>query len=577
MNIKLWQFLLAYALLITALNFNFFTRAFSQINFKDDAIFALSLLPTFFAIVLPFLCLLLNKLTLKVLCVVFVLIAAFSSYFIQNYGVIIDSEMIRAIFETDTKEVRNLLTAKLVIWVLLLGVLPSILILKTKIIYPNWGVSLSQRFALIVLSLGFIAGIYEVFNKTYTPFFRQNREIRFYALPFYPLYSFHKYIKKSYFTQAEAFQTLADDAIRREAFEKKLMVLVVGETQRAANYSLNGYLKNNTNDFTEDLDVLSFSNFYSCGTATARSLPCMFSYLDYEKFDIKKAQNLQNIVDVVMNAGIKTYWFDNNSGGCKGICQRIPAENQKDYRAQGYDEIIFRDAQNIIANLDESALIVLHLQGAHGPSYYQDYPEDFRRFTPTCDSAELQNCSNEAIENTYDNVILYEDYLLSELIKKLQNKSGFEATMFFVSDHGESLGENGLYLHGMPYALAPDTQKHVPALLWTNCSQKAVLNTLKDAPLSHDNIFNSLLGFFEIQTSIYDKKLDIFYKISDDFGGCFGDEGQDHSLKYNPLFPKTFSWMNLEVTSLKNTIHALTNHHLHAYSQQRRRFCWYDD
>ncbi|MCI6989770.1 MAG: sulfatase-like hydrolase/transferase [Campylobacter sp.] len=173
-----------------------------------------------------------------------------------------------------------------------------------------------------------------------------------------------------------------------------------------------------------------------------------------------------------MKSGIKAYWFDNNSGGCKGVCDRVPLQNQKDYRAKGYDENIFNDAKNLLANLDESALIILHLQGTHGSTYYENYPNSFRKFSPTCDSAELQNCQNSAIANTYDNVIFYQDYLPSQIIESLKNKDGFESVMFFVSDHGESLGENGLYLHGMPYALAPDFQKHIPALIWTNSPKK---------------------------------------------------------------------------------------------------------
>ena len=173
---------------------------------------------------------------------------------------------------------------------------------------------------------------------------------------------------------------------------------------------------------------------------------------------------------------------------------------------------------NLQSYIDEKSegdiFIVLHQMGNHGPAYYKRYTKEFEKFTPTCDTNQLEDCSNEEIGNTYDNVILYTDYFLSEVIGLLKkNDESFQSAMLYVSDHGESLGENGLYLHGMPRFIAPDTQLHVPAIMWFSDNfvnpNIASLQGKQDNSYSHDNVFHTVLGLMEIKTSIYDKKLDI--------------------------------------------------------------------
>ena len=107
--------------------------------------------------------------------------------------------------------------------------------------------------------------------------------------------------------------------------------------------------------------------------------------------------------------------------------------------------------------------------GSHEPAYYKCYPESFNTFKPACNSLELSSCTNKEINNAYDNAIFYTDYFLSHVISLLkENTPKFEITMFYISDHGESLGESGLYLHGMPYIFAPDSQTKVPLIVWAS-------------------------------------------------------------------------------------------------------------
>jgi len=165
----------------------------------------------------------------------------------------------------------------------------------------------------------------------------------------------------------------------------------------------------------------------------------------------------------------------------------------------------------VAQNLAQNEIIVLHLQGSHGPAYYARYPSEFRKFTPTCDTSELSSCDSDSIVNTYDNTLLFTDFFVGEVIKAVKDVGGDKSAVWYFSDHGESLGENGIYLHGMPYAIAPETQKHIPMMAYA--SDEATLARLraqKDEAVSHDNVFSSLLGFFGVETKEYDKKLDIF-------------------------------------------------------------------
>jgi lipid A ethanolaminephosphotransferase len=159
-------------------------------------------------------------------------------------------------------------------------------------------------------------------------------------------------------------------------------------------------------------------------------------------------------------------------------------------------------------------LIVLHQMGSHGPAYHKRYPPAFRTFAPTCESSQLDACTEAEIGNTYDNTIRYTDHFLAEVIELLRaNDARFETAMVYLSDHGESLGEAGLYLHGLPYLIAPDTQTHVPLILWFGSNNRDVdvdaVRQLRDLPLSHDNLFHTLLGLFEVGTEIYDADKDI--------------------------------------------------------------------
>jgi lipid A ethanolaminephosphotransferase len=301
---------------------------------------------------------------------------------------------------------------------------------------------------------------------------------------------------------------------------RELVIMVVGETARADRFSLNGYSRI-TNPLLAREDVINFPNFWACGTSTSVSVPCMFSRLGRAGFEAGKARSEDNALDILQRAGVSILWRDNNSDS-KGVALRVAYEDFRNPKVNPVcdeecrDEGMLHGLQEYIDAQKGDILIVLHQMGNHGPAYYKRYPKAFERFTPVCKTNDLGSCTSEEINNAYDNAILYTDYVLAKVIELLKkNDDRFEAAMFYVSDHGESLGEYGIYLHGMPYAIAPAAQKHVPAIAWIgkNMRRDLKLDGMEERRLrrwSHDNIFSTLLGLFEIETEAYDPSKDLF-------------------------------------------------------------------
>ncbi len=239
------------------------------------------------------------------------------------------------------------------------------------------------------------------------------------------------------------------------------------------------------------------------------------------------------MLDVLKRAGIDVIWRDNQAG-CKGTCDRVTFQdvsNLKDpllcNNHECRDEILLQNLQTFIDSLDKDTVLVLHQMGSHGPEYYKRYPKEFEKFTPVCESNALNNCSRDSIVNAYDNTLLYTDHVLSTLIDLLRaNQNKLDTAMVYLSDHGESLGEYNLFLHGTPYVLAPDQQKHVPMMIWlSDTYQKSFAVTpeclakQRNAPLSQDNLFHSMLGLLKVDTKVYDPSLDMFAGCRSELAG----------------------------------------------------------
>lgn len=457
---------------------------------------------------------------LKPALIVVVLVASVSAYFMDSYNTLIDSVMIENILSTNIEEASDLFSLKLVVYFVLLGVIPSIIIYKLPVSRLTAGKMLWSRLKLMIISLIVIIVIVLSLSNFYASFFREHKPLRYYINPATPIYSVIKYSHSTLSSAITTVTSLGLDAhVPAVDTDRELIIFVLGETARADRFSLNGYHRE-TNPRLAQEQLVSFTNLWSCGTSTAVSVPCMFSVYDSEHYDKQRALATENILDVLQHAGVNVLWLDNNSDS-KGVALR---SEYKSYRqpdtnpvcdTECRDEGMLSRLQDYINAHDSGdILIVLHQMGNHGPAYYKRYPAAFEKFKPVCKTNQLENCSKEEIDNTYDNAILYTDYFLSRVVTLLkQNDEQFETAMIYVSDHGESLGEHHLYLHGMPNMIAPESQRHVPGIIWIGNHFDEIdlqgLKLKKDHKYTHDNIFHTLLGIFEVTTSVYDPQLDI--------------------------------------------------------------------
>lgn len=509
-------------LLVAGYNFSFFihiakTYPVTLNNIAFLASIVIFIIATTVLLLAPF-C---YKYTIKPVLIFLLLTSSLSAYFMDSYNLVIDSTMINSIVSTNIDESLDLVNYKLVLYFVLLGILPSIFIYKAKINKETAKKAIISKLLIMMIAISLIAVMVMVFSKSYASFFREHKPLRSYINPTYYLYSTGKYINSTIATINANISSIEDDSkVVAEDIDRELVILVIGETARADRFSLNGYLRN-TNPLLSKEDVINLSKVYSCGTSTAESLPCMFSLRGRDEFSIEKAALEENALDVLSHAGVNITWRDNNSDS-KGVALRVPyasyknTENNSICDPECRDEGMLVGLQEYIDKHKGDILIVLHQMGNHGPAYYKRYPSSFERFLPACRTNHLDDCSSEEINNAYDNAILYTDYFLSKVIGLLKkNDNKFETAMFYISDHGESLGENNLYLHGLPYFIAPDTQKHVPAILWFGKHYEIDKNNIKrvkDSKFSHDNVFHTLLGLFEIESEVYNINMDIIRK-----------------------------------------------------------------
>lgn len=449
------------------------------------------------------------------------LLSALAAYFMDSYGIVINSEMLQNVGQTNLNEAGDLLTPKLLAYFFLLGLLPSFLIARVPLLWRGWRIELIARAKLLFLALSVIALAAVLFGGFYASFIRTHKSLRNHANPAYFIFAAAKMVSGGQSSSGNAAPGIvAPDAhIPASDTDRELFILVVGETARADRFSLNGYPRDTMPELKK-ANAISFGNFWSCGTSTAVSVPCMFSPSGMARFDQKETARQENLLDILQRVGVNVLWLDNNSDS-KGVALRVPYQN---YRTPALNTICDSECRDegmlvslqdyINAHPKGDIFIVLHQMGNHGPAYFKRYPPEFEKFRPACQNNDLSQCSKEEIDNAYDNAILYTDHFLGKAIELLKrNDKTFETALFYLSDHGESLGEGGIYLHGMPRSIAPDSQQHVPGILWLGNGFDEIdlpaLNKKRHQRFSHDNLFHTVLGFLEIRTSAYQAELDI--------------------------------------------------------------------
>lgn len=512
-------------------NIVFWQEVFQRLSFNsvNDLVFIVSLFIVLFCGIAILFSLLFWRYTTTLVFFILTLLSTVFNYYSIRYHLFMDREMLINIFETNTLEVFDLLNIKLFLWIAFGCVIPTLVVGKLSVKPSPCFKQIAQRMGLILGAAVIIGGVAMGSYKEYASFFRNNRTIVKLIMPVSYVTGYVSYVRKQY-TQHMPFLYIAEDAklIKPKTQKKSIFIMVVGETARSMNFSLNGYEKE-TNPYLSKVDnVLSFRDVASCGTATAISVPCMFSLLTQDSFSKIKAENQENLTDILQKSGYKLLWRENDNG-CKGVCNRIPTENVGDYvHAKTttsnfyFDEYLLENLDQYIKsyeNSDENLVIFLHMNGSHGPTYFQRYPKEMRTFSPSCETNHIENCDRTSLVNTYDNTIVYTDYVLNKTISLLKTfDDQYETAMLYISDHGESLGESGFYLHGAPYPIAPVEQRTVPMIFWADnefyqnrninlaCMQKRTVSS----GYSQDNIFHTILGLLYVDTKVYDPKLDIF-------------------------------------------------------------------
>jgi lipid A ethanolaminephosphotransferase len=461
----------------------------------------------------------------KPVLVFMLILSAITSYYMDTFGTVIDREMIQNAMTTTVTEAKHLVTRDFLIHVVLFGVLPALVVLWVQIVRRGPVRTAAAWVGTVAMAFALFVGLLLTDFKTYSAVLREQKQLAMSYQPGAPLSGTFRYVKMVMRSQNTEVAALGLDAVKGpiavSGRKPMLTVLVAGETARAQSFGLNGYERDTTPELAAR-NVINFSDVSSCGTATAVSLPCMFSNFTRSNYSHERGLATENLLDVLHHAGVAVQWWDNNTGD-KGIAARVEmtsVTNSADpvFCAKGEcEDAIFLDRlDQLAATITEDTVVVIHQIGSHGPAYYLRYPEGFEPFAPACQSAEFAKCSVEEIRNAYDNTIAYTDRVLGQMIDILAASDRVDGALLYISDHGESLGEGGLFLHGAPYFVAPETQTQVPMVMWlsqdfkkASAIDEACIRARAEQPLSQDNLFHTVLGLMDIRTSVRDEELNL--------------------------------------------------------------------
>jgi lipid A ethanolaminephosphotransferase len=472
---------------------------------------------------------------MKPLWLAVVIVAAVVQHYMLTYRVVMDPTMMANTLHTDTNEVRELMSWRMVFNILWVLVLPVWALWRVRIKPEAAWSKIWRNAALLLAALAVAVAGALAMGRQFAPLMRNNTHLRYMLNPLATIYSTSVAALQPWLVRRRALIRISGGAALGASYAHQtrppLFVLVVGETARADHFGLNGYARNTTPELAAR-HVLNYPNVHSCGTNTLASLPCMFSPLGKTDFEARK-DDYENLMDVLQAAGLAVFWLDNQGGGCKGVCDRVPhasAFKDVDPAVKGalcdntdecLDDVMLHGLDERIAALPaerraKGIVLVLHLMGSHGPAYYKRSSPDVKRFLPECQTNVLDECSHSELINAYDNSIIYTDRFLGKTIDWLQEQSShFDPALLYLSDHGESLGEYGLFLHGLPYNIAPEVQKHVPLVIWLGDGMAArdrlsrsCMEAGASQPLTHDNLYHTVLGLLNVHTPTYKPALD---------------------------------------------------------------------
>lgn len=422
---------------------------------------------------------------------------AITLYFINTYEVLITDKMMGNVFNTQYSEASAYFSFQAVMYVLFLGILPATYVLMQRIRYGSF----KRAAANIGTSLGLALVVVLANMPNFTWIDKNATQIGSLLMPWsYIVNSVRFYNEQKKLNEKEIL--LPDATISTTS--KDVCVLVIGESSRRDHFSLYGY-ERQTNPLlaADSVTVLPAKSAATYTTAGVKAI-----------LDHKPTSKLYEILPNYLNrAGVDVMWRTSNWGEPPVHIEKYQkaAEQLKmlypDVNSE-YDEILLAGLEEEILACDkDKQFIVLHTSTSHGPTYFKKYPSQFEQFRPVCTTVEMSKADHAELINAYDNTILYTDYLLHSLIEILKRVPNRRVCMLYVSDHGESLGERGLYMHGVPMSMAPDEQVDIPFIVWHNDTSLHV-KPIDEAEQYH--VFHSVLNFFGINSPIFDPTMSIF-------------------------------------------------------------------
>jgi len=418
-------------------------------------------------------------------------------YFINDYHIVITDAMMAATFNTQYSEAAGFFSPGFFLYPLLLGGLPSIYVFARKIEYGSW-----KRFlAVSGISLAVLVGVVFGNMKNWPWIDRNSTELGGLTLPWSYIANSIRY--KSAEKSRNVQEILLDDVEAMSA-SSKVCVLIIGESARRDHFSLYGYDKL-TNPYTAADSVVALP----ARAAATNTLDAVKALLQ----PFPSSQLYEILPNYLLRAGVDVTWRTGNWG-------EPPVKTQKYYTKDAlhqrfpdvpvhYDGILLEGLRaDLEATTARKVFVVIHTYTNHGPSYNTNYPPQFEHFTPVCNTVEMSQTSPEELLNAYDNSIVYADYLTHSVIETVRSLPGRRGCVIYVSDHGESLGEGGLYMHGVPMAIAPREQIEIPFVVWTSDKHLKVRKDLGEVSQYH--VYHSVLRFLGLDTPVYNPDLDIF-------------------------------------------------------------------
>jgi lipid A ethanolaminephosphotransferase len=470
-----------------------------------------------------------HRWTFKPVLLLTVVVTALAAHYIDHYNVYLDPSMLRNVLRTDPREAGELIGPALALSLALLALPPALLVWRAKPLQRPWARGLAVRGGSLLLALAALLGSLLAVFQPFASLMRNERELRYLITPANVVWSLAAVARAEASTAAAPKRPIGLDARLGPTWtaaarqgRPAVVVLVVGETARAANWGLSGYARDTTPELTK-LPVINFAQVGACGTNTETSLPCMFAPVGRRDYDESRIRGQESLLHLLNRAGVGVRWIDNQSG-CKGVCDGLDATSVQALNPPGLcsdgrclDEGLLHGLEDSLLAARGPQLLVLHQLGNHGPSYFRRVPPAFEHFQPACRKDDLRRCSVQEIVNAYDNALRYTDHVLAQLVRRLQALQGrVDSAVVYVSDHGESLGEKNLFLHGIPYAIAPDVQTRVPMVMWFSAGfaqglglDTACLARRAAQPAMHDHLFHTLGALLDVRAGEFEPALDL--------------------------------------------------------------------